>query len=98
MTKPYSQANHGLTVSSPLGDDDLICQSIHGEDRISGLFLYQLECWSEKPDLDMTSIVGEPVTAKIDTLGNECFFRPAPTPGSPPTSSSSGLGCGCSPW
>lgn len=65
MSKSFTQQNVGLTVTTPLGDDKLLLQSLSGEDRISGLFLYQLEMVSEEPDLDMDGIVGESVTAKI---------------------------------
>ena len=65
MTQNFSQKNNGLSVSSSLGDDDLLLRAFHGEDRISGLFHYQLELISEKPDLDMAAIVGETMTAKM---------------------------------
>ncbi len=65
MTQNFSQKNLGLSVTSSLGDDDLLLRAFHGEDRISGLFHYQLELISEKPDLDMAAIVGESMTAKM---------------------------------
>ena len=65
MSSNYTQDNLGLTVDSPLGPDALLLRALSGEDRISGLFYYRLELVSEKPDLDMTSIVGELVTAVI---------------------------------
>ena len=65
MTQNFSQKNLGLSVVSPMGDDDLLLRAFHGEDRISGLFHYQLELISEKPDLDMEAIVGESMTAKM---------------------------------
>lgn len=64
MSSNYTQDNLGLTVVSPL-DPDLLLRSMHGEDRISGLFHYHLELYSQKSDLDMTAMVGESVTAKI---------------------------------
>lgn len=65
MNQPFTQQNLNLTVSSPLGDDDLIVQAFHGEDRISGLFHYQVELISESPDLDFTAVVGEPMTLTV---------------------------------
>ncbi len=70
MSTQYTQDNLGLVVVSPL-DPDLLLRSLHGEDRISGLFHYELELYSQKSDLDMTSIVGESVTAKIAHPGGE---------------------------
>ncbi len=60
----YTQ-HAGLKVSTPLGDDKLILRGLHGEDRLSGLFHYQLELLSEESDLDFSAIVGEPVTVTI---------------------------------
>ncbi|MCA9539883.1 MAG: type VI secretion system tip protein VgrG, partial [Myxococcales bacterium] len=65
MTKEYKQDNLGLQVTSPLGDNVLLLRALHGEDRLSGLFHYELELYSQKSDLDMTKVVGEPMTAKI---------------------------------
>jgi type VI secretion system secreted protein VgrG len=65
MSKKFTQQNVGLTVVSPLGEDDLLLQTISGEDRISGLFHYQLEMLSAEPDLSMDDIVGQSVTAKM---------------------------------
>ena len=56
MSKNFTQQGFWLKVKSPLGENDLLLRSFHGEDRISGLFHYQLELVSEKPDLDLTAI------------------------------------------
>lgn len=71
MTKNFTQQNLGLTVSSPLGDNDLLLRSLHGEDRISGLFHYTLELYSQAVDLDMASVVGQSITAKVAHPGGE---------------------------
>ncbi len=64
MSTEFKQDNFTLKVATPL-DPDLLLHALHGEDRVSGLFHYQLELYSTKSDLDMTAMVGESVTAKI---------------------------------
>ena len=70
----YTQDNQGLQVTTPFGPDTLLLQSVRGEDRISGLFHYQLELISEDPELDMATIVGEPVTVSVSGKDGEPYF------------------------
>lgn len=72
MNQPFTQQNLYLTVSSPLGDDDLIVQAFHGEDRVSGLFHYQVELISEASDIDFSKLVGASMTLNI-TSGEESY-------------------------
>lgn len=71
----YTQDNQGLKVTTPFGDNILLLQSVRGEDRISGLFHYQLEMISEDPELDMATIVGQPVTVTAMTSDSEYFLN-----------------------
>ncbi|MCA9546341.1 MAG: type VI secretion system tip protein VgrG [Myxococcales bacterium] len=75
MSKNFTQQNVGLSVTAPVGEDVLILQTLNGEDRISGLFLYQLEMISEDPEVDMDAMVGESVTAKLAHGDNEFCFN-----------------------
>jgi type VI secretion system secreted protein VgrG len=70
----FTQDNQGLKVATPFGDNTLLLQSVRGEDRISGLFHYQLEMISEDPELDMATIVGEPVTVSVSGKDGEPYF------------------------
>lgn len=65
MSKKFTQQNVGLKVKGPLGEDDLLLRSFHGEDHLSGLFHYQLELISELPDIDMAAVVGQPMTVLV---------------------------------
>ncbi len=75
MSKNFTQQGFWLKVKSPLGENDLLLRSFHGEDRISGLFHYQLELVSEKPDLDLAAVVGQPMTVSIGHEGGEQFLN-----------------------
>lgn len=52
-------------ISTPFGGDKLLVRSYRGEESISGLFHYDLELYSEDPALDMSQIVGNAATLKI---------------------------------
>jgi type VI secretion system secreted protein VgrG len=55
-----------LSITTPLGADKLLLRSIHGEERISGLFHFFLEMQSEEKSLDFSQIVGKSVTVKLE--------------------------------
>jgi len=61
----YTQENLYLTISTPLGKDKLLLRAFHGEERISGLFHFNLEMVSEDSNLDFSAIVGKSATIAI---------------------------------
>lgn len=54
-----------LRVSSPLGPDDLLLDSMEGSEGISELFNFTLHMRSRSTSLDAASVVGKPMTATI---------------------------------
>ncbi len=54
-----------LSLTTPLGEDSLKIQKIHGEERISSLYRYTLAMTSTDNSLDFDSIVGENVTVSM---------------------------------
>src|SRR5262245_46079663 len=66
---PHSQENTILGISSPLGADALYLARIHGEERISGLFRFELDLMSEERAIDFSAIVGQGVTCMIRLSG-----------------------------
>ncbi|HEY0603854.1 MAG TPA: type VI secretion system tip protein TssI/VgrG [Herpetosiphonaceae bacterium] len=66
----YSQANSYLSVSTPLGKDQLLLKMLHGTETISGLFHYTLEMVSENKNLSFDSIVGKSATVSL-AMGND---------------------------
>ena len=61
----FTQTSQYLTLTTPLGDDKLLIRSLHGEERISGLFHFFIEAVSEDKALDFSLIVGKSVTVKM---------------------------------
>ena len=61
----FTQANQYLSITTPLGEDKLLIRSIHGEERISGLFHFFVEAVSEDKALDFSLIVGKSATVKL---------------------------------
>ena len=66
----YIQDNLKLKLTTPLGPNKLLLRSFRGDERISGLFQFNLEMVSEDNSLDFDAIVGKPVTITL-TLGND---------------------------
>jgi type VI secretion system secreted protein VgrG len=61
----FTQANQYLSITTPLGENKLLLRSIHGEERISGLFHFFVEMQSEDKALDFSLIVGKGATVKM---------------------------------
>lgn len=65
----YTQTQHRLKITTPLGDDKLLLRSLQGEESISGLFQFTVELVSEDAAIDFSQIVGKSVTITIDRPG-----------------------------
>lgn len=61
----YTQENHHVSISTPLGKDKLLVRAFHGEERLSDLFQFSLELYSEEKSLDFSKIVGKSATLKV---------------------------------
>jgi type VI secretion system secreted protein VgrG len=61
----FTQTDSYLSISTPLGADKLLLRSLRGEERISGLFHFQLELQSEEKALDFSQIVGKSATVTV---------------------------------
>lgn len=61
----FTQTDRYLSISTPFGADKLIVKSMHGEERISGLFHFSLEMTSEDNALDFSLVVGKAVTVTV---------------------------------
>ncbi|HKS24317.1 MAG TPA: type VI secretion system tip protein TssI/VgrG [Thermoanaerobaculia bacterium] len=62
----FVQANHYLSISTPLGKDKLLLRRLRGEERVSGLFHFFLDMQSEDPALDFSKIVGKSATVTVE--------------------------------
>jgi type VI secretion system secreted protein VgrG len=58
----FIQANHYLSISTPLGANKLLLRRLHGEEGVSRLFRFFLDLDSEDPSLDFSKIVGKSAT------------------------------------
>jgi type VI secretion system secreted protein VgrG len=61
----FTQTSQYLSITTPLGTDKLLIRSIHGEERLSGLFHFFVEAVSEDKALDFATIVGKSATVKM---------------------------------
>src|ERR1044071_5064037 len=62
---PFTQANHYLSISTPLGENKLLLRRLRGEEQVSGLFRFSLDLQSEDPSLDFAKIVGKSATVAM---------------------------------
>ena len=61
----FKQTNNILSVTTPLGADVLLLDSLQGTEAISQLFKFNLTMRATSATLDPASIVGEKVTVKV---------------------------------
>lgn len=61
----YTQDNLYFTINSPLGKDKLLFKTLHGEERISDLFFFNLQMLSESEDLAFDDIVGQSIGVSV---------------------------------
>ncbi len=70
-----AQSTAPIQISTPLGDGKLAISSLHGEERISGLFHYTLEMTSQDNALDFTQLVGKPVAITMALPSGDKDYR-----------------------
>ena len=68
---PYPQGTLGIAISTPFGADAVLLVDLHGEERISGLFRFELELVSPEKALDFKAIVGKGVTLTVRGMAKE---------------------------
>src|SRR5687767_8674265 len=57
---------HGMTVTTPLGADALFLASFRGNERVSGLFQFQLEVVAEnQTKVPFDKLLGQPISFSI---------------------------------
>jgi type VI secretion system secreted protein VgrG len=69
MRTGFKQAGGLMTLSSPLGADDLLLDSMEGSEGISELFTFKLRMRSASIHLDATAVVGQDLTVALVTAG-----------------------------
>ena len=62
----YKKADRPLTVTTPLGPDDLLLKGFTGREAISQLFRFQLDLFAEnKTDVSFDKVLGQKVTVHV---------------------------------
>lgn len=69
MRTGYKQANAFLSVSTPLGADELLLDTFQGTEAISQLFRFNLSMRAMDAQLDASKIVGAAVTVTLNQAG-----------------------------
>ena len=60
-----------LSITTPLGKDVLLLETLEGAEEISGLFRLNLVLLSDKPSLGFADLVGQRVTINIQLANNQ---------------------------
>lgn len=72
----YTQENHLLSITTPLGQDVLLLHGMSGRESISRLFRFHLELLSESDSISFSDIVGQNVTISIQQYdGSARYFN-----------------------
>lgn len=68
---PYPQDKLGIAIKTPFGADAVLLVDLHGDERISGLFRFEVELVSPEKSLDFKTIVGKGVTITVRGMAKE---------------------------
>jgi type VI secretion system secreted protein VgrG len=70
----FTQANTNLQITTPFGADTVLLARFHAEERLSGLFRFDLELVSAERELDFKKILGQGVTVKIKLAASKTRY------------------------
>jgi type VI secretion system secreted protein VgrG len=68
------QQDRLVSISTPLGKDVLLVESLEGTEAVSALFRFQLVLVSEKRDIALSALVGQRVTLDLELPGKKHRF------------------------
>ena len=71
----FTQAGRLLSISSPLGGDELLLEALEGEEAVSRPFEFRLDLLSADHDLDPAALIGQPVSFAVNG-GEDEALRP----------------------
>ncbi|HEY4219386.1 MAG TPA: type VI secretion system tip protein TssI/VgrG [Gemmatimonadaceae bacterium] len=75
MTIGYVQTNTYLSLSTPLGADNLLLRAFRGEESLSTPFHFSLDMHSEASDIDFSQLVGKSVTITVTASGGTRYVN-----------------------
>src|SRR5450755_1592220 len=72
----FTQVDRLIGIDTPIGEDVLLLQGFTGQEGVSRLFHFHLDLLSERNDIAMADVVGQPVTVNV-TLedGSKRYFH-----------------------
>jgi type VI secretion system secreted protein VgrG len=72
---PLKQDDRVGEMKTPLGDDVLVLARLRAEEGLSELFTFRIDAYSEQPDLEFQSAIGQQCKVKIATYGKNREFN-----------------------
>jgi type VI secretion system secreted protein VgrG len=74
-TTPFTQHDHILKITTPLGADVLLLEGFSGQEAISSLFRFHLDLIAEnKHTIAFESLLGQKVTVKLQLPGGDARY------------------------
>src|SRR5947208_3052831 len=72
----YTQANRPIALATPLGPDALLITGFHGDEALSRLFHFQIDCIAEnKTDVAFDKLLGQKAIVRLDLAdGTKRYF------------------------
>ncbi len=67
----YTQDGRPFQLETPLGKDKLLLIRWYGEERVSSLYKFVVEAWSEDADIDVKKLLLKPVSLKLELESGE---------------------------
>ena len=71
----HSQENRLFQVDTPLGRDVLFVDTFTGQEQLSAPFCFDLRLFSPRPDLELKSLMGQPVSVTLKAQGGDRYFH-----------------------
>jgi type VI secretion system secreted protein VgrG len=69
-----TQKERPLAIETPLGEDALMLQSMHGIESLGRMFSFELDLIAEGTPVDYKDILGKNVAIRLDLLGGKTRF------------------------
>ena len=69
-----TQEHRFIAISTPLGDDELVIRRMTGRERMSQLFEYDLELYSEDLEIDYEALLGGNATVRVELESGETRY------------------------
>jgi type VI secretion system secreted protein VgrG len=69
-----TQKDRPLAIATPLGEDALMLESMHGSESLGRMFSFELDLLAEDTPVDYKDILGKNVSIRLDMIGGKIRY------------------------